>query len=155
MHFGLICRIYFRSCLFPPSISLFSPLFPMSFSLCGTKTLFLKNVLTEEKREAWANWSKRDFPLILVAELQMNPRAQMNLYSFCGSWVMLQMVSQRKFSINRPQLKNYIKLLFIRIVLYWCFKHILTIDQIIQNNDNWSFAVERPWRVTPSLKTKS
>ena len=74
------------------------------------------------KEEAVANWSKWNFPLTLKAiddifyysiDLLMNPQAQLNLRSSCGSWVMMQIVSKSKSLIKRQisQQVSFIKLL--------------------------------------------
>ena len=66
----------------------------------------------EGEGEAVANCSKHDFPLILITfdfnwwhlitvDMPMNPQAQLNLCSSCGSWVLLQIVFKRKFFIKR------------------------------------------------------
>ena len=50
----------------------------------------------------------------IKADLPMNSQAQFELCSFCGSWVMLQIVSKQKFFLEMTLSQDvpYIKLLF-------------------------------------------
>ena len=94
----------------------------------------------------------------ITADLLMNLQARLYFCSYCGSWVMLQIVLKRKFCIKRPLSHQlpYLKLLFKMHTLYYTDVQN-TIKYSIKSlykKKKKSFRPERPLGVYPALTSQ-